>query len=173
MFFISSLDDKTVKVRDTAGRSGMSQVSRGITILEDVRCFATAADDGNLHVVKVHWSQRHPPKYNKLQVIREHQVEHLESTSLVCCTHHADQASNLIYTTTYSTNTLIREDELGMWRGEPWLVGWCMRLICPCYSYWRPVYVLRSPSPLRDLSLSLLVGQFIGPNSSRVYTLLL
>ncbi len=87
MFFVSSSDDKTVKVWDTA------RLERNVTskprhtygqhhakvkcvcILEGVHCFASAADDGSLHIVRVHISQSGSlPKYGKVQVVREHRV---------------------------------------------------------------------------------------------------
>jgi phosphoinositide-3-kinase regulatory subunit 4 len=66
MFFVSSSDDKTVKVWDTA------RLERNVTskprqtygqhharvkcvcVLEGLHCFASAAEDGSLHVVRVH-----------------------------------------------------------------------------------------------------------------------
>ena len=90
MFFVSASDDKTVKVWDTA------RLERNVTskprhtygqhhakvkcvcTLESVHCFASAADDGSLHVVRVHIAQSGAlPKYNKLQVVREHRVENI------------------------------------------------------------------------------------------------
>ena len=88
MFFVSASDDKTVKVWDTA------RLERNVTskprhtynqhharvkcvcMLEGVHCFASAADDGSLHVVRVHVSQGGTlPKYSKLHTVREHRVE--------------------------------------------------------------------------------------------------
>ena len=88
LFFVSASDDKTVKVWDTA------RLERNVTskprhtynqhharvkcvcMLEGVHCFASAADDGSLHIVRVHVSQGGTlPKYNKLQVVREHRVD--------------------------------------------------------------------------------------------------
>jgi len=99
MFFVTSSDDRTVKVWDTA------RLERNVTskprhtygqhhakvkcvcILEGVHCFASAADDGSLHVVRVHVNQSGAlPKYNKLQVIREHRVESV-GEYITCMTH--------------------------------------------------------------------------------------
>ncbi|KAJ7028722.1 hypothetical protein C8F04DRAFT_1118486 [Mycena alexandri] len=117
MFFISASDDKTVKVWDTA------RLERNVTskprhtygqhharvkcvcMLESVHCFASAADDGSLHVVRVHITQGGAlPKYNKLQVIRGYQVEHyLQGEYITCMTHYnTDTSSNLVYATTHS-----------------------------------------------------------------------
>jgi phosphoinositide-3-kinase regulatory subunit 4 len=99
-FFVSSSDDKTVKVWDTA------RLERNVTskprhtygqhharvkcvcFLEGSHCFASAAVDGSLHVVRVHVSQNGAlPKYNKLQVIREHRVDHI-GEYITCMSHH-------------------------------------------------------------------------------------
>jgi hypothetical protein len=57
-------------------------------MLEGVHCFASAADDGSLHVVRVHVTQGgNLPKYNKLQVIREHRVDHV-GEYITCMTHY-------------------------------------------------------------------------------------
>lgn len=88
MFFVSSSDDKTVKVWDTA------RLERNVTskprhtygqhhakvkcvcVLEGSHCFASAAEDGGLHVVQVHVAQTGAlPKYTKLQVVREHRMQ--------------------------------------------------------------------------------------------------
>lgn len=88
MFYISCSDDKTVKVWDTA------RLERNVTskprhtygqhhakvkcvcILENSHCFASAAEDGSLHIVRVHNSvSGNLPKYGKLQLVREHHVE--------------------------------------------------------------------------------------------------
>jgi len=97
MFFVSSSDDKTVKVWDTA------RLERNVTskprhtygqhharvkcvcILEGVHCFASAA---SLHVVRVHVAQSGAlPKYSKLQVFREHRVDNV-GEYITCMTHY-------------------------------------------------------------------------------------
>jgi phosphoinositide-3-kinase regulatory subunit 4 len=100
MFYVSSSDDKTVKVWDTA-RLERNVTSKPrhtygqhharvkcICMLEGVHCFASAADDGSLHVVRVHVTQGGTlPKYNKLQVIREHRVDHV-GEYITCMAHY-------------------------------------------------------------------------------------
>jgi phosphoinositide-3-kinase regulatory subunit 4 len=102
MFFVSSSDDKTVKVWDTA------RLERNVTskprqtygqhharvkcvcVLEGVHCFASAAEDGSLHAVRVHVTVPGPgalPKYSRLQVIREHRVENV-GEYIVVMTHY-------------------------------------------------------------------------------------
>lgn len=89
VFFVSCSDDKTVKVWDTARfernvtskpRHTYSQHNAKVTcvcMIEASHCFASAADDGSLHVVRVHVSQSGTlPKYGKLQQIRESSTEH-------------------------------------------------------------------------------------------------
>ena len=87
-FLASASDDKTVKVWDTA------RLERNVTskprhtynqhharvkcvcMLEGVHCFASAAEDGSLHIVRVHVTQGGTlPKYSKLHTVREHRVE--------------------------------------------------------------------------------------------------
>ena len=88
MFFVSASDDKTVKVWDTARlernitskpRHSYSQHHakvKCVCMLEGVHCFASAAEDGTIHVVKVNASQTGTlPKYGKLQALREHRLE--------------------------------------------------------------------------------------------------
>lgn len=101
MFFVSSSDDKTVKVWDTARlernvtskpRHTYSQHNarvKCVCILDGVHCFASAADDGSLHVVRVHITQAGAlPKYNKLQVIREYRVDNV-GEYITCMMHYA------------------------------------------------------------------------------------
>jgi phosphoinositide-3-kinase, regulatory subunit 4 len=87
IFFVSSSDDKTVKVWDTARleRNVTSKPRfsytlhhakvKAVCMLEGVHCFASAADDGSLHVVRVHINQSGAlPRYPKIQTIREHRM---------------------------------------------------------------------------------------------------
>ena len=92
MFFVSASDDKTVKVWDTARleRNVTSKPRhtynqhharvKAICFVEATHCFVSAADDGSIHVVRVHVSGGQNqggglPKYGKLQVVREHRLE--------------------------------------------------------------------------------------------------
>ena len=89
-FFVSSSDDKTVKVWDTARlernvtskpRHSYSQHHakvKCVCMMEGVHCFVSAAEDGSIHVVRVNVSQTGTlPKYGKLQAVREHRLEHV------------------------------------------------------------------------------------------------
>ncbi|KAI0768204.1 hypothetical protein BD413DRAFT_672415 [Trametes elegans] len=120
MFFVSASDDKTVKVWDTA------RLERNVTskprhtynqhharvkcvcMLEGVHCFASAAEDGSLHIVRVHVSQSGQlPKYSKLQVIREHRVD-IPGEYITSMIHYStDTSSNLVYATTHSVITIM------------------------------------------------------------------
>ncbi|KAJ3852330.1 hypothetical protein EV368DRAFT_41251 [Lentinula lateritia] len=121
-FFISASDDKTVKVWDTARlernvtakpRHTYSQHHarvKCICILEGVHCFASAADDGSLHIVRVHISQHTGtlPKYHKLQLVREHRVD-TAGEYITAMQHYntVDTSSNLVYATTHSIITIL------------------------------------------------------------------
>ena len=88
VFFVSCSDDKTVKVWDS------SRLERNVTtkprftygqhharvkcvcMLEGYHAFASAAEDGSLHVLRVHINQSSSlPKYTKLQIVREHRID--------------------------------------------------------------------------------------------------
>ena len=88
LFFISCSDDKTVKIWDTARleRNVTSKPRhiygqhrarvKAICFLDGYHAFASAADDGSLHVVRVHINQSGSlPKYSKLQPVREHHLK--------------------------------------------------------------------------------------------------
>lgn len=88
MFFVSASDDKTVKVWDTARleRNVTSKPRHSyshhhakvkcVCMLEGTHCFASAAEDGSLHVVRVNVTQTGTlPKYGKLQMVREYRLE--------------------------------------------------------------------------------------------------
>jgi len=100
LFFVTSSDDKTVKIWDTARlernvtskpRHTYSQHHarvKCVCTIEGVHCFASAADDGSLHVVRVQLSQSGPlPKYSKLHVVREHRLDHV-GEYITCMTHY-------------------------------------------------------------------------------------
>ncbi|KAI9511419.1 ARM repeat-containing protein, partial [Russula earlei] len=120
IFFVSSSDDKTVKVWDTARlernvtskpRFSYAQHHgkvKAVCMLEGVHCFASAADDGSLHVVRVHVSQSGAlPRYTKLHTIREHQMSR-PGGYITCMIHYdSESASNLVYATTHSTICLL------------------------------------------------------------------
>lgn len=87
-FFVSASDDGSVKIWDTARleRSVTSKPRhtytqhharvKSLCIIEGAYCFASAAEDGSVHVVRVHVnSSGSLPKYSKLSVVREHRVE--------------------------------------------------------------------------------------------------
>ena len=90
MFFVSSSDDKTVKVWDTArlernvtskprlSYSLHNAKVKCVCMVEGFHCFVSAAEDGSIHVVRVNVSQTGTlPKYGKLQAIKEYQLEHV------------------------------------------------------------------------------------------------
>ncbi|KAG7095893.1 hypothetical protein E1B28_006581 [Marasmius oreades] len=120
MFFVSASDDKTVKVWDT-GRLERNVTSKprhtygqhhakvkAVCMLESAHCFASAADDGSLHIVRVHVTQGGTlPKYNKLQVIREHRVENVGEYVTSMVHYNTDASSNLVYATTHSVITIL------------------------------------------------------------------
>ncbi|KIJ39363.1 hypothetical protein M422DRAFT_257980 [Sphaerobolus stellatus SS14] len=113
MFFLTCSDDKTVKVWDTARlernvtskpRQTYTQHHARVTavcMLEGFHCFASAGDDGSLHVVRVHIAQGSSmPKYSKLQIVREHRVEQTDEYITALTHYNTENSSNLIYTTT-------------------------------------------------------------------------
>lgn len=104
LFFVSSSDDKTVKIWDTARlernvtskpRFSYAQHQakiKAVCMLEGVHCFASAADDGSLHVVRVHVSQGGAlPRYTKIHTIREHQIS--RSGEYITCMSHYDSGA--------------------------------------------------------------------------------
>jgi phosphoinositide-3-kinase, regulatory subunit 4 len=89
MFFVSCSDDGTVKVWDTARLErnvtakprhtygGHHARVKCVCILDGFHCFASAADDGSLHVVRVDVSTGSAlPKYGKLHVVRDYHLGH-------------------------------------------------------------------------------------------------
>lgn len=107
-FFISGSDDETVKVWDTARlernvtgkpRHTYNQHHakiKAVCVLEGLHCFASAATNGTLHVVRVHVTQGTSlPKYTKLQVIREHKLSTV-GEYITCMVHYTSGAIFLI-----------------------------------------------------------------------------
>ncbi|KAI0701928.1 hypothetical protein BC835DRAFT_1321753 [Cytidiella melzeri] len=124
MFFVSASDDKTVKVWDTARleRNVTSKARytygqhhakvKAVCIVEGTHCFASAAEDGSMHVVRVHVSTSQGaaggiPKYGRVQVIREHRVES-PGEHITCMVHYnTPSSSNLLYATTHAVIAII------------------------------------------------------------------
>lgn len=136
LYFVSCSDDKTVKIWDTARlernvtskpRHTYAQHHARVTalcIIERTHCFASAAEDGSLHVVRVHVSQSGSlPKYNKTSIIREHRIDHPgeyitslahynsgtfpTSDSLGPSDNQLETSSNLLYGTTHGSVTVL------------------------------------------------------------------
>ncbi|KIP05625.1 hypothetical protein PHLGIDRAFT_128766 [Phlebiopsis gigantea 11061_1 CR5-6] len=124
MFFVSASDDRTVKVWDTARleRNVTSKPRhtygqhhakvKAICFVEATHCFVSAAEDGSIHVVRVHVSGGQGqggglPKYGKLQAVREHRLE-APGQYVTCMTHYnTATSSNLLYGTTHSTISIL------------------------------------------------------------------
>ena len=107
IFFVSSSDDKTVKVWDTArlernvtSKPRLSYTQhhgrvKAVCMLEGVHCFASAADDGSLHVVRVHVSQSSAlPRYTQMHTIREHRTS--RPGEYITCMAHFDSGARPI-----------------------------------------------------------------------------
>lgn len=108
VFFVSCSDDKTVKIWDS------SRLERNVTtkprftysqhharvkcvcMLEGYHAFASAAEDGSLHILRVHINLSSSlPKYTKLQVVREHRVE--RPGEYILCMYHYNSGDLTIY----------------------------------------------------------------------------
>ncbi|KAG8859720.1 Serine/threonine-protein kinase [Tulasnella sp. 330] len=119
-FFVTCSDDQTVKIWDTARlernvtskpRHSYTQHHAPVTcvcMLEASHCFASAANDGSLHVVRVQLTQNSSmPKYKQLQVVREHRVER-GGEYITCMTHYnTETTSNLVYGTTHANVVIL------------------------------------------------------------------
>ncbi|KAL5523732.1 hypothetical protein ACEPAG_7905 [Sanghuangporus baumii] len=120
LFFVSCSDDKTVKVWDTArlernvtSRPRHTYVQhhsrvRCVCMLEGYHTFASAAEDGSLHVIRVDINQNGSlPKYNKLHVVREYRIDK-PGEYIQCMMHYnSESSSNLIYATSHSSIVLL------------------------------------------------------------------
>jgi phosphoinositide-3-kinase regulatory subunit 4 len=111
IFFVSSSDDKTVKIWDTArlernvtSKPRLSYTQhhgkiKAICMLEAVHCFASAADDGSLHVVRVHVSQSGAlPRYTQMHTIREHRTTR-PGEYITCMTHYDSGTPHILLPT--------------------------------------------------------------------------
>ncbi|CAE6470635.1 unnamed protein product [Rhizoctonia solani] len=116
VFFVSCSEDRTVKVWDTARlernvttkpRHVYTQHHAAVTcvcIIEGTHCFASAGEDGSLHVVRVHVSASSSlPKYGKLQSVREHRCDQLGEYVTWMTYFNADGSPALLYTTNLSS----------------------------------------------------------------------
>ncbi|KAF8607280.1 ARM repeat-containing protein, partial [Ceratobasidium sp. AG-I] len=116
VFFVSCSDDRTVKVWDTARlernvttkpRHVYTQHHapvRCVCMIEGTHCFASAGEDGSLHVVRVHVSVGSSlPKYSKLQSVREHRCEQFGEHVTWMTYFNVDGSPALLYTTNLST----------------------------------------------------------------------
>ena len=107
-FFVTGSSDKTIKVWDSARleRNITSKPRQSYThhkarvtaicMLEKLHCFASAAENGTIHVVRV--SVTHTgssPKYSKLQTVREHQLTH-PGEYATCLSHYVTGKSSLV-----------------------------------------------------------------------------
>ncbi|KAG9127307.1 Serine/threonine-protein kinase [Ceratobasidium sp. 392] len=115
-FFVSCSDDRTVKIWDTARlernvttkpRHVYTQHHAPVTcicIIEGTHCFASAGEDGSVHVVRVHVNASSSlPKYGKLQSIREHRCDQFGEYVTWMTHFNADGSPALLYTTNLST----------------------------------------------------------------------
>jgi phosphoinositide-3-kinase regulatory subunit 4 len=114
VFFITGSGDGSVKVWDTARlEKNVSNRSRqthkhapgaritSLCFVEDTHCFVSAGSDGSLNVVKVGVVDGEPPRYQKLQVVREYQLPD-EQYAVWSQQYKADNQSLLIVATNKS-----------------------------------------------------------------------
>ncbi|KAG8768849.1 Serine/threonine-protein kinase [Ceratobasidium sp. 428] len=115
-FFVSCSDDRTVKIWDTARlernvttkpRHVYTQHHAPVTcicIIEGTHCFASAGEDGSVHVVRVHVNASSSlPKYGKLQSIREHRCDQFGEYVTWMTHFNADGSPAILYTTNLSS----------------------------------------------------------------------
>ncbi|CCO36045.1 phosphoinositide-3-kinase, regulatory subunit 4,p150 [Rhizoctonia solani AG-1 IB] len=116
VFFVSCSEDRTVKVWDTVRlernvttkpRHVYTQHHAPVTsicIIEGTHCFASAGEDGSLHVVRVHVNASSSlPKYSRLQSVREHRCDQLGEYVTWMTYFNADGSPALLYTTNLSS----------------------------------------------------------------------
>ncbi|CUA77390.1 phosphoinositide-3-kinase, regulatory subunit 4, p150 [Rhizoctonia solani] len=116
VFFVSCSEDRTVKIWDTARlernvttkpRHVYTQHHAPVTcvcIIEGTHCFASAGEDGSLHVIRVHVSASSSlPKYGKLQSVREHRCDQLGEYVTWMCYFNVDSSPAILYTTNLSS----------------------------------------------------------------------
>ncbi|KAF9516566.1 hypothetical protein BS47DRAFT_1371689 [Hydnum rufescens UP504] len=120
VFFVSCSDDRSAKVWDTARlernvtskpRHVYNQHHARVTcicMVEASHCFVSAAEDGSVHVVRVHVSVSGSlPKYGKLQIVREHRLDHPGEFITSMQHYNTEISSNLLYTTTHSSVVIL------------------------------------------------------------------
>ncbi|KAF5392892.1 hypothetical protein D9757_000800 [Collybiopsis confluens] len=108
MFFVSASDDKTVKIWDT-GRLERNVTAKPRHTYSQHHAKVNAADDGSLHIVRVHITQHTGvlPKYSKLQLVRKHRMDTVGEYITVMQHYNTDSSSNLVYATTHSVVTIL------------------------------------------------------------------
>ncbi|KAH7106720.1 ARM repeat-containing protein [Auriculariales sp. MPI-PUGE-AT-0066] len=112
LFFVSVSDDKTVKVWDTSRlqrnvtskpRTSYAQHQSRVTavcVIEQTHCFASAGEDGSIHVVRVHLTQGSSvPKYSRLSRVREYHCETMGEYVMTMMHYNSEFTSNLVFAT--------------------------------------------------------------------------
>jgi WD40 repeat protein len=148
IFFVSSSDDKTVKVWDTArlernvtSKPRLSYAQhqgkiKAVCMLEGVHCFASAADDGSLHVVRVHVNQNGAlPRYTQMHTIREHRIT--RAGEYITCMAHYDSGTPLLPPTILTHVTPFQSRHQTLYtRPRTQRSAFWIYVLCEFYSRW-------------------------------------
>ncbi|KAF1989202.1 ARM repeat-containing protein [Aulographum hederae CBS 113979] len=121
LFFITGSDDGSVKVwdssrmeRNIAHRSRQTHKHNGdarvtsLAFVENTHCFVSTASDGSVNVVKVDVSETSgTPRYGKLKVLREYQLEHGQHA--VWCEHFKTESQSILLVATNKSKIIALE----------------------------------------------------------------